>query len=803
MSSPDRIQLVDWTVDYGSGQSAITVPHAWRQDVPVTWEGPAIYRATVEPDPSSDRWIVFHGVSYEAVVRVNGAEAGIHRGIWDAFAFRLPSSTDPLQIEVSVTKNGGARFPVRDVASGFLPFVFHTFGGIFKRVEVVRSLGDPTIARAALDDRQPVTTSGTRLVGKAAKAKPAAKDLAAEWLVRRSAQPLEPDKGAPTGISPLYLRGVLTWGWYPELGHPNPPDETIRREIEIAKGLGFNLVKFCLWVPSHRYLELLHDAGMWAWIELPLWDPTPDTDLQDLMASELETIVRQYAHHANIALWTCGCELHESTSARYRQRLVELTKGCFPPDLAPPIKDNSGSAEMYGGDLREFGDFYDFHPYCDTPFFPGVLDSLLVGPRRQLPILLGEFNDIDLHRDLPRLAAEAPYWTSQDSALNDQGVRWQHDLPSFLPNNRFATNPGEHRHDAVAAASKSKAIFIRKFVQEAVRARADFAGYVVTGWRDTPISTSGVVDDWGEPRFTREDLAQWNGPACLFQIPTRRPPWVRGGNRVGSIDPFNWFVGRVFWRIGVHAETDLEGTLEWDVLHFSWENGKRPQGRVANGLCEPVAVSALDSREVGQISWDAAAPGGYLLRVRFAGVENSWPIWVVPKLDRGVFERWRLDDPQGHFEDGSPFGEGEERVVTTRFGDPGVDAALAILSTEGTKPMPFWRESAYEFANAAFWDAIGYREHWERLLSMTPDCALDGGALRDSYPGFQWETLLNRIDARTYTESPIVVSGSMGTRRMIVTTLRPFGGLGCCPKGIRRNPSGAEFLTRLLKTLAP
>src|SRR3712207_8007061 len=47
------------------------------------------------------------------------------------------------------------------------------------------------------------------------------------------------------------------------------------------------------------------------------------------------------------------------------------------------------------------------------------------GARKSMPILLGEFNDIDVHRDLPRLQSESPYWVSADPALNDQGVRWQ------------------------------------------------------------------------------------------------------------------------------------------------------------------------------------------------------------------------------------------------------------------------------------------------------------------------------------------------------------------------------------------
>src|SRR5687768_12658657 len=82
----------------------------------------------------------------------------------------------------------------------------------------------------------------------------------------------------------------------------------------------------------------------------------------------------------NTIIWTAGCELGTTTSAAYRQRLTKMVKD---HTGSPLVKDNSGGSEMYGGDLREFGDFYDFHPYCDTPLYPPVLDSLLPGPRKE------------------------------------------------------------------------------------------------------------------------------------------------------------------------------------------------------------------------------------------------------------------------------------------------------------------------------------------------------------------------------------------------------------------------------------
>ena len=37
--------MTGWTVDYGSGPRPVSLPHAWRQDVPVAWEGPTVATA--------------------------------------------------------------------------------------------------------------------------------------------------------------------------------------------------------------------------------------------------------------------------------------------------------------------------------------------------------------------------------------------------------------------------------------------------------------------------------------------------------------------------------------------------------------------------------------------------------------------------------------------------------------------------------------------------------------------------------------------------------------------------------------
>ncbi len=743
--SAKRIPVARWTVEYGdnSEPKPVLVPHAWAQDIPVSCEGPVVYRAEVEV-PRDNPSLLFHGVSYAAEVLLDGEPAARHLGIWDAFEVPLTRAAGKTaQVEVRVTKSGGPTYPVRDVAGGFLPYVYHTFGGIYREVELLSGEREEPPQR---DCRVEVVGSHLYVEGQ-----------------------------------PFYARGLLHWGWYPEIGHPNPPEDTIRREVRAAKALGFNLVKFCLWVPPHRYLEILERENMRAWIELPIWDPTDDPAKQAQMAEEVDRIASQYAHHPSVIAWTIGCELSESTGPDFRKYLVDLVRnrtGC------PLVKDNSGGAEMYGGDPREFGSFYDFHPYCDLQFYPLVLDSLARGPRAQMPTLLGEFNDADVHRDLARVGDELPYWASSMPELNEQGVRWTHELPRLVAESRFANYPTKSGHAQLMESTRSRAAFIRKTVHEWVRARPEISGSVNTGWRDTPMSSSGFFDDWGDPRFTEQECATWNGPLALFLIPQRRPPWKHGGNRPGWVDPWNRYPGQIFWKVGVHSEQTVTGGLIWRVLDS--------EGKVLARGAEPaVTASALEPIEVGQILWYCAEPGDYAIEVEFLGARNRWPVWVVPP---GPISAGELFDPAGRLS-GIELHKSGVCIATSPPADLAQRMAagnklLLLLTEEGCSPAPFWREAGYEWQSG--W-LEPFRDRWERLLPVSCDRVIDPGA----FPGIELETLVNRVDLRTYAEAPIVARAD----GLLVTCLRPCGGLGITPEGISANPAGHELLVNLLKAL--
>jgi hypothetical protein len=716
------LQVTRWTVDYGNGRlKEIRVPHAWRQDVDVRWEGPAIYKTLIDV-PFKPVKLRFHGASYLAEVHIDGHHEVTHEGIWDAFDVPLTAYRGKrVEVEVKVTKNGGEKFPVKETLSGFVPYVYHTFGGLFRPVEIVEESD----------------------------------------LLVQSVNP-------PQKLSE-YMRGILHWGWYPELGHCHPNSDIIDKEIAYAKSLGFNTIKFCLWLPPHQYLSRMEEQGMMAWIELPLWLPKDEVFGNQRVEAELDSIVRQYAHHSNVVAWTLGCELQNSPP-EFRERWVKKIQALTKCDL---VKDNSGGAEMYGGDPREFGTFEDFHPYGEAHFLPGMFDSLSLGARTQKPILLGETIDHDVHRDLSQIAETMPFWASAMRELNDQGIRWQYDIPKFLNTNRFAHEPGENRHNELMERSIQKALFVRKFTVEQLRSRGDIDGYVLTGLRDTPISSSGILTDWARERYTSDQFKSWNSQSVLFLIPMRDPRWTRGGNRPAYRDLYNFSaLEPALIKVGASGISDSASAM-WRLTN--------DQGRtLAEGVSNQVRVGR-EPTQITEIYLAKIPTGRYVLHVEFGSTINEWSVQFHDKPDLKGLKLFASDDRV----EGVLFGN-EGTTLFTRWSTEaekcikGGERCVVCLDGYGTVNMPYWRESILESPLLSF----------EESLSVCPDQVIDATWLERLG---EYEIIERRIDTRTYQEHAYVAK----VGEAIITTYRPWGGHGIQPNGLAGNIVGQALLEKL------
>ncbi len=746
-----------WTVDYGSGPQPIQIPHAWRQDVPVEWEGPAWYRRQVEAE-QGPAWLVFHGVSCSARVSVDGVLAAEHLGIWDAFLVPLPGAGS-FEIAVEVIKNGGPTIPVKSVASGFLPYVFHTFGGIFRPVE---------LAMGEMPDLEPLPPE--RLWSGRSPNDPRFDGETERWsgVMVRASSPGKKGRAVfsrdPHEVERL-CQGVLTWGWEPELGHPHLTGDEMVRQISLAKEMGFDLIKFCLWLPPHDWLEEMARQNLHAWIELPVW--MPDSNSLPRIGEEILRIARQYRRHPNILAWTVGCELAEETPPQWRKQMAHDILWATGSQL---VLDNSGGSEMYGGHPEEVGRFRDYHPYCDLPLWGPVLRQLAQDPGDK-PRLLGETNDCDCFRPLAKLADDAPYWASSDSRLNAQGVRWQYDLPQVLEEWRQGGGRKiwlEPREVELQARSRERALFIRRRASASLRSvgsltrhrRSAFAGWVITGWRDTPISSAGMLDDDGQPRFSPAEMRRTLNGA--FILPGRRPPWLHGGNRPGLEDPeVRWCGPNRVWmgpferRHCAKEYVRINGRYEWILDQFV-------ELIVEIQPAENPFEFTRDEPE--ELSIFGVAP---------PGPEDRFTI-----IDRTG------DGLAPTFEPGLP-------VV---FGGGPMQAGLGFPDREGLIRRPFWRESVPWFE-----PEIRHLDDDRIWAPISPDGALDPAWL-DGELGEGWSALAWRVDTRTYERLPLIARCS--DRRRIAAAARPWGGLGDQPLGLKNNPAGLHMIRELADVLS-
>ncbi len=338
---------------------------------------------------------------------------------------------------------------------------------------------------------------------------------------------------------PVCLRGALSWGWDPDVIAPYYTRDKARQEFRILRAMGFNLVKLCLFLPNQAYFDTADEEGMLLWVEFPMWLPEVTEALCAQAPGEYADYVRLTRRHPSVVLYTLGCEMDRSVGSVLLGTLNQVVRDSVSHVL---ICDNSGSGESYGGLDFDFADFTDYHPYYDLHYFEPLLDNWRRDWKLPRPWIFGEFNDQDGFRDLAELAAAAgghkPWWMTEDLPV----ATWRPEARAIVEAEaRLAPVLADWEPRELVAIANRQALVTRKYTLEAVRRRAGMGGYVVTGLRDTPIATSGVLDDLGRPKWDPAEFRTFNADTVLCLEVGRRRRWTHGGDRPRPIDSHNWW----------------------------------------------------------------------------------------------------------------------------------------------------------------------------------------------------------------------------------------------------------------------
>ncbi|MFL5806473.1 MAG: hypothetical protein ACJ8CR_32700, partial [Roseiflexaceae bacterium] len=451
----------------------------------------------------------------------------------------------------------------------------------------------------------------------------------------------------------------------------NPGPERVRADLERLKSLGYNGVKLCLWFPPQYYFDLADELGMLLWVELPMWLPNPTEFFRRQTPIEYERLVRLARNHPAVILYSLGCELNRVVGADILGPLFALVKALAGDALE---RDNSGSGEAYDGLLNEHAEYYDYHFYSDLQFFRDLIEHFSPRWRPEMPWLFGEFCDSDTFRDLSRLdngrpttddrrrwlsifrpssSALRPWWTLHDSEVNPQGARWQYEVAH--QEERLRANGMWERGAELERLSERQALIYRKHVLELVRAYREIGGYVITGERDTPISTPGMWDELDRLKCDPTEFRAFNADLLLLAGWGKRRAWIGGGDRVARWDTFSYTAGAL---VRPHLIASHYGASAGRA-RLAWEVAFDGEAPFVTGETETAfALQPGDLRELAVAEWvapEVAAPRRATLRAsaEIGGerAENAWPLWFYPRDYWAGLGGVALLDPPGRLRD--------------------------------------------------------------------------------------------------------------------------------------------------------
>ena len=418
---------------------------------------------------------------------------------------------------------------------------------------------------------------------------------------------------------PLSIRGVLNWGYSPPLLAPNPGEAAWRGELELARSQGFNLMKFCLWIPPQRYLELADEMGMLTWVEYPTWHPNLTEKYLQPLRREFTEFFQYDRNHPSVILRSLTCETGPSAELKVIQSLYDTAHRMIPGAL---VEDDSSWIGW-----NRVNDFYDDHPYGNNHTWVETLAGFneYILAHGLKPIMLGESMSADTWVDreavLARLGAERPWYAP---AVLD-------DIAAWTDRMRALAGPGGL--DQLRPDSLRYGLLMRKYQSEAYRREIPYGGYVMTVLRDVPSCSMGFLDYLGRPKWTPADWAWHNDTICLLKTDRDRRSFSSSERIRGQI---------LLSHFGLQAVEDavLEATLQ-----SATDPGRVLEHTQKKGIQQKTGTLA----QLLDLDWpapEAAGPTHLVIRASLKDKDrewrNEWPIWVVPPQSPDSFKDVKL-----------------------------------------------------------------------------------------------------------------------------------------------------------------
>ena len=867
----------EWDIEIGEHTGKVIVPGVWEaQGYPVDINR-AIYEQQVHiPEAWHDKCVFlrFGGISYRVEVFVNEQPVGSHDGLWTAFEFDISDTltygvdnTFRLVIE-KPSNDKDDLLGYRNVLVGFIPYISSTFGGPWKNIDLivhdapvwenVQISSDwqsktlrvkaqtQTVETRHLSTLSIFSSTGESIYETALPLSESGNidltiDLpnAQEWssesplryimlLSLKVAGEIVSQVSRVFGFrslatdgdqllfngNALHLRGILHWGWQPEVRAPIYTDDQVREEFQRIRAMGFNLVKLCLFVPTGNFFRIADEEGMLLWLEFPMWWQLMNPRLRQQLPIEYQAILDEVHHHPSIVLYSLGCELEaHMADVDLLSQLSEIvhmrTSNCL-------ICDNSGSSEAYSGAIANLSDFYDYHFYSDLHQFTPLINHFHRDWRPARPWIFGEFCAYDDVRNPEQLVdADGARLGWRDLLGTDGGIhRWAYSKQE----DRLQNLKLPFSIDELVHISRQQSWTIRKTILEKTRAHRQMAGYVICGFRDTPITTAGVWDDFAQPKYPPEKFKQINHETIILMQQGRRRIWEHG-DQPYPLDNYNFLSQQsvILYIIISHVgEVISGGNLQWELRDANGDmyisGGQSDIDLKGDGIPTTAAT----------IEWTFPTintPQVWELRASFEGYNhNSWYLYLYPDDAVDAELAIHLDDPIGLFPtlkatvDSLRTSTSNSVWVTSRWSNTfeqfirqGGKGIFVQSQSDGfpTQAVGFWQESLPLLYDHPIWQNFPHQGYvGTNFYHLATEFAFDSQALPTFLPDATIQPVMRRLHTRLFTVTDYMVEIEIGEGRLLNSTLRFQGGLGDQVRGFTANIAGRHLLNMMIKYLS-
>lgn len=316
---------------------------------------------------------------------------------------------------------------------------------------------------------------------------------------------------------PIFIKSILYQPYYPgTLAYP-PTEDFVRREVQMMKEMGFNMVRCHAAVPPRQLLQAADEMGLMVLEEPSLgWVYGPLDAIGKSCLGEMTDMVNRDRNHPSVVAWGTisqgGGDLAKMTDLFARRALqIDPTRPVFGDWPARWVEASGRACFAYLPGVNEplavaGGQMFlrtplsdDEHNHLNTL---GTSSSLVFvsaigsGGMTNYRNALGNFGGRDFLEDYRLLKRY------QENAEKDfTQYRLQEICGSF--DNLVSEVQGGQRDDAVE-------------MIETLRANPNVDGYCYSQWRDAAFECGGgVVDVWGNWKRILEVLRRTNEPAYV------------------------------------------------------------------------------------------------------------------------------------------------------------------------------------------------------------------------------------------------------------------------------------------------